>query len=135
MSVDEPMLLVMMMTVFLKSTVRPCASVRRPSSRSCKQDVEDVRMRLLDLVEQHDLVRAAANRLGELAALLVADVARRRADQARHGELLHVLAHVDADHRLLVVEEELRQRPRELGLADAGRAEEDERADRPLRDP
>jgi hypothetical protein len=33
MSVCEPMLLVMMRTVFLKSTVRPCESVRRPSSR------------------------------------------------------------------------------------------------------
>ena len=35
--------------------------------------------------------------------------------------------------RALVVEHELRERPRELGLADAGRAEEDERADRAVR--
>ena len=34
---------------------------------------------------------------------------------------------------LLVVEQERGQRARELGLADAGRAEEDERADRPAR--
>ena len=34
---------------------------------------------------------------------------------------------------MLVVEQELGQRPRELGLADAGRAEEQERADRPAR--
>ena len=46
--------------------------------------------------------------------------------------LLLVLAHVDADHRPLVVEEELGERPGELGLADAGRAEEEERADRPV---
>ena len=52
----------------------------------------------------------------------------RRAD----GVLLHVLAHVDADHGPLVVEEELGQRPGQLGLADAGRAEEQERADRPV---
>ena len=51
----------------------------------------------------------------------------------RHGELLHVLAHVDADHRVLVVEQELGERPGELGLADAGRAEEQERADRAAR--
>ena len=31
---ELPMLLVMMMTVFLKSTVRPWLSVRRPSSRT-----------------------------------------------------------------------------------------------------
>ena len=46
--------------------------------------------------------------------------------------LLHVFAHVDADHGVLVVEEEFGERARELGFADAGRAEEDERADRPV---
>ena len=75
----------------------------------------------------------AADRLGELAALLVADVARRRADEPRHRVLLHVLRHVDAHHRPLVVEEEVGERARELGLADAGRAEEQERADRAVR--
>ena len=98
-----------------------------------QQHVEHVGVRLLDLVEEHDAVRPAAHRLGELAALLVAHVAGRRADQPRDGVLLHVLAHVEPHHGLLVVEEELGQRPRQLGLADAGRAEEHERADRPLR--
>ena len=51
----------------------------------------------------------------------------------RHGVLLHVLAHVDADHRPLVVEQEVGERAGQLGLADAGRAEEQERADRPVR--
>ena len=86
-----------------------------------EQDVEHVRVGLLDLVEQHHLVRPAADGLGQLAALVVADVAGRRADQAGHGELLHVLAHVDAHHGGLVVEQELGERPCELRLADAGR--------------
>ncbi len=47
--------------------------------------------------------------------------------------LLHVLRHVDADQRRVVVEQERRQRLGQLGLADAGRAEEHERADRPVR--
>ena len=47
--------------------------------------------------------------------------------------LLHVLGHVEAHHRALVVEHELGQRSRELRLADARRAEEDERADGPVR--
>jgi hypothetical protein len=46
--------------------------------------------------------------------------------------LLHVLGHVDPHHRVLGVEHELGQRARQLGLADAGRTEEEERADRPL---
>ena len=57
-----------------------------------QEHVEHVRVRLLDLVEQHHLVGAPAHGLGERAALLVADVARRRADQAGDGVLLHVLA-------------------------------------------
>jgi hypothetical protein len=47
--------------------------------------------------------------------------------------LLHVLRHVDAQHRALVVEEELGERARELGLADAGGPQEQERPDRPVR--
>ena len=66
-----------------------------------QEHVEDVGVGLLDLVEQHDRVRAAAHGLGQLAALVVADVAGRRADEARDGVLLHVLGHVDADHRVL----------------------------------
>ena len=87
-------------------------------------------MGLLDLVEQHDAVGAPAHGLGQLAALVVADVAGGRADEPRDGVLLHVLGHVDADHRVLGVEHELGERARELGLADAGRAEEEEGADR-----
>ena len=98
-----------------------------------EEDVEDVRVGLLDLVEQDDLVGAAAHGLGELAALLVADVAGRRADEAADRVALHVLAHVDAGHGRLVVEEELRQGARGLRLADAGGAQEDEAADGPAR--
>jgi hypothetical protein len=43
-----------------------------------------------------------------------------------------VLAHVDARHGVLVVEEDLAQRFRQFGLAHAGGAQEDERADGPL---
>ena len=133
MRIGEPRFDVRIRITFLKSTVRPWPSVRRPSSMHLQQHVEDLGVRLLDLVEQHDAVRAPAHGLGELAALLVADVAGRGADEPRDGVLLAVLRHVDAHHGVLVVEEELGERLRELGLADAGRAEEQERAGRPVR--
>ena len=98
-----------------------------------QQDVEDVRMRLLDFVEQDDRVRIALHLLGELPALFVADVSGRRADQLRHRVLLHVLGHVEADERVVAAEQEVRQRARQLGLADAGRTEEHEAADGPVR--
>ena len=104
-----------------------------PFVEQLEQDVEHVGVRLLDLVEQQDAVRAAADDLRELTAFVVTDVTRRCADEARHGVPLLVLAHVDADERALVVEEELGQRARELGLPHAGRAEEDERSDGTVR--
>ena len=124
---------VMISTAFLKSTVRPWPSVRRPSSITCSRTLKTSVWAFSISSSRIDGVRAPAHGLGELAALLVADVAGRRADQPRDGVLLHVLRHVDADHRVLRVEHELGERAGQLGLADAGRAEEQERADRPVR--
>jgi hypothetical protein len=103
-----------------------------PVLQDLKEDVEDLRVRLLDLVEQHHAVALATNRLGQLAALVVADVAGRGTDEPGHVVALHELAHVDLHERVLGAEHELGQRLGQLGLADAGGAHEDERADRPL---
>ena len=92
-----------------------------------QQDREQVRMRLLDFVEQQHGVRRLADRVDQQSALFVADVARRRADQARHRVLLHVLRHVEAQELDL---QHARQLPRQLRLADAGRAREQEVAHR-----
>ena len=94
-----------------------------------QQHVEHVGVRLLYLVEQHHAVGTTAHGLGELAALVIADVAGRRADEALHAELLHILGHVDAHHGALAVEQVLGQRLGELGLAHAGRSQEQEAAD------
>ena len=98
-----------------------------------QQDVEQVRVRLLDLVEQHDRVRIPLHLLGELTALFVADVSGRRANQLADRVLLHVLGHVEADQRVVAAEQEIGQRAGKLRLADAGRTEEHEAADRPRR--
>ena len=85
-------------------------------------------MGLLHLVEEHDRVGPAAHRLGQLTTLLVAHVTRRGTDEPRHRVPLGVLRHVQAHHGALVVEEEVRQRLRELGLAHPRGPEEEERA-------
>ena len=69
--------------------------------------------------------------LGQAAAFLVADIAGRGADQAGDAVPLHELAHVDADHVVFVVEQELGQGLAEFGLADPGRPQEQERSQRP----
>ena len=89
-------------------------------------------MGLFHLVEEHHRVRTPAHRLGQLTTLVVTDVAGRRAHQSGHRVLLAVLAHVDADHRPLVVEQEVGQRLGQLGLADTGGAEEQKRSGRPV---
>ena len=104
-----------------------------PVVEKLQEDVEDLGVRLLDLVEEDDRVRATTHGFRELAAFLVPDVARRRANEARDRVPLLVLRHVEAHHRALVVEHELGERAGELGLPDAGRPEEDERADRAVR--
>ncbi len=84
-----------------------------------QQDVEHVVMRLLDFVEQDHTVRTPPDRFGQVTAFLVADIARRRADQAADRVLFHELAHVDAHHRIGRVEQEFGERLAQLGLADA----------------
>ena len=111
------------MTVFSKLTVRPWAS-GAPVVEDLEQYVEDVGVGLLDLVEEDHAVWPASHGLGELARLLVADVAWRGADQARDCVLLLVLGHVDPDQGVLLAEEVLGESPGELCLAYAGRAEE-----------
>ena len=97
-----------------------------------QQDVEHVRMRLLDLVEQDDAVRVAPHGLGQVAALFIAHVSRRRTDQSRHGVFLHEFAHVDADQVIFGVEHEAGQRLAQFRLAHAGGPQEEEGTPRPV---
>ena len=113
---------VMMTTAFLKSTVRPLPSVSRPSSSSCSRTLSTSGCAFSISSKSTTEYGPAAHGFGQLAGLVVADVSGRRADHPRHRVLLLVLGHVDPDHRLLVVEQELGERARQLGLADAGRA-------------
>src|SRR4051812_48574257 len=94
-----------------------------------QQQVEHVRMRLLDLVEQQYRMRMLGHGLGEQPALIETDVARRGTDQTRYRMTLHVLRHVEANQ---LDPEHARQLARDLGLADAGWTGEYVRPDRLL---
>ena len=124
-----PMFDVMMMIVFLKFTRFPRPSVRWPSSNTCSRMLKMSGCAFSISSSSTTRVRVALHLLGELAALFVPDVSGRRADQLADRVLLHVLGHVEADQRVVAAEQEIRQRARELGLADAGRPEEHEAAD------
>src|SRR6185312_5414829 len=104
-----------------------------PVIQDLQQYVEHIGVRLFDLVEEHYRIRTPPNRFRELPAFLESNVAWRRADQSRDGVLLHVLRHVDARHRLFVVEQKLRKCARSLGLSHPRRSEKNERADWTIR--
>ena len=87
-------------------------------------------MGLFDLIEQHNLIGPAPHCFGQHTAFVIADIARRGTDQTGHRVFLHELGHVDAHHRVVVVEQEIRHGLGQLGLTHAGRAEEQERAQR-----
>src|SRR5579875_265132 len=95
-----------------------------------QEQVEDLRVRLLDFIKEDDAVRAAAHSLGKLTGLIVADVARRGADQPRCLVAFHEFGHVELDEYVFVSKESLRQRPRQFGFAYACGADKDEGANR-----
>lgn len=103
-----------------------------PLVEELQQRVEDLRVRLLDLVEQHDGVGLAAYRFGELPALAVADISGGRSDQPGDVVFLGVFRHVDADQPAVFVEEPFRDLLGQQGLAHARRPDEEEDADRPV---
>ncbi len=71
-----------MMIVLRKSTRRALCVRQISVFQDLQKHVERFRVRLLDLVEQDHGVALATDRLGQLAALFVSDVAGRRANQA-----------------------------------------------------
>ena len=73
-----------MISVFLKSISPAGAVLHHALVEHLEEELVHVGVRLLDLVEQHDAVGLAPHRLGQPAALAVADIAGRRAlEQSR----------------------------------------------------
>jgi hypothetical protein len=97
-----------------------------------QQDIEHIRMSLFHLIQQQYGVRPASNGLGQLAAFFVADVSGRGADQSGNAVTFHEFAHVDTDHRGLVIEHHLGKRFTKFRLTHSGRSQEQERSDRAI---
>ena len=91
-----------------------------------EHDVEDIRVRLLNFVKENDAVGLAAHLFGQLAGLVVAYIARRRADDTADGEFLHKLRHIQTDERFGGIEHILCQALDQLGFSHAGGAYKDE---------
>ena len=103
-----------------------------PVVHDLQQYAPDVLVRLFDLVEQHHRPGLTAHLFGELAAVLVADVARGRADELAYGVLFHVFGHIQSYHSVGLAVNGLGKRAAQLRLAHARGAEEQEAADWPV---
>ncbi len=73
-----------------------------------QQRIPHVGVRLLDFVKEDHLVWTATDRFCELASFVVADVAGRRAKEPADCVTLAVLAHINAQQCILIIEEEPR---------------------------
>ena len=103
--------------------------------QNLQQDVLDVRVCLFDLVKQHDAVRTAADGLGQLPALIVAKIARRRTQQPGRGVLLLIFRHIELEQGFLTAEPAAGQRLGEGRLPHTGRPQKEQRPDGPPRLP
>mmetsp|Transcript_96585 Transcript_96585/g.268469 ORF Transcript_96585/g.268469 Transcript_96585/m.268469 type:complete len:379 (-) Transcript_96585:2455-3591(-) len=97
-----------------------------------QEHVEDVGVCLLHLVEEHQRVWPPTQGFCEGAAITVAHIAGRRADELGDCVLLHVLAHVQTDHGLISAKECGSEGLAERRLADSRWPREHEASDRPL---
>jgi len=95
-------------------------------AEDAKEEIEHLGVCFLDLVEEHERQRLLAH-AGREARRLSAG-----AREAHRGSGQHVFAHVEPDHPLLAAERRAGELFGELGLANAGRADEEERAARSL---
>ena len=105
----------------------PVVVGQRAMVHHLQQHVEDVRMGLFDFIKQEHTVRLLGDSLGQQTALVKADVAGWRTNQAAHRVALHVLAHVKADQ---LDPHDVGQLLGGLSLANAGGAAEQEGANR-----
>ena len=92
-----------------------------------KQQIEDVVVRLLDLVEQEDAVRMLAHSIGQQATVLIAHITRGGTDEFGNRVLLDILTHVEPHefHAQFTGQDTCH-----LGLAHTGRSDEQQRCQR-----
>ena len=105
---------------FPSVVIRQCAVIHH-----LQQDVKYIRMRFFDFIQQQHAMGLFAYRFGEQTALIKADIARRRTDQARHGMALHVFGHIETVQRHAHRKGQL---TRDFGFSHTGRTRKQEAA-------
>ena len=75
--------------------------------KKLQKKVEHLRVRLFNLVKEHNRVRPSSDCFCKLSAFFVTNIPRRRSDQSGNIELFHVFRHINTDHRFFITENRL----------------------------
>ena len=75
--------------------------------QNLQQQIEHVRVRFFHLVEQHHAIRLFVDFFGKVAAFVVTDVSRGRADKFCGGLLVHIFGHIHSYHVAISAEKTL----------------------------
>ena len=89
-------------------------------------------MGLFDLIQQQQGIGLTTHSFRQIAALFIAYVPGGRTNHPGHRVLLHELRHINAHHRVVTIEQKVRQRFTQLSLADPCWPQKEERAVGPL---
>ena len=89
-------------------------------------------MRFLDFVQKNNRIWFPSDGFGQLTALIVAHISRRRTDKTAHRVTLLILRHINPRNHILVIEQELRQALCKFGFAHTCGSEEHKRTNRSL---
>jgi hypothetical protein len=114
--------------VLRKSIVSPEGVERRPSSRIESSRSHTFGVRLLELVEEHDLEGLRTHGIDEASG---GSLAIRIPHELHEAAVVLELREIEAEHPVGAAEEPLRERARRLRLAHARRTHEEEGAERP----
>mmetsp|Transcript_23841 Transcript_23841/g.51864 ORF Transcript_23841/g.51864 Transcript_23841/m.51864 type:complete len:266 (-) Transcript_23841:1951-2748(-) len=97
-----------------------------------QHEVEDVRVCLFHFIEEDQAVGFPSNWVRQLTLLIVADVARRAANQLGHRVLFHEFTHIQSDHGIFHAKIGFSQGFAEFRLANTCGTAEDEGRNGPL---
>ena len=70
-----------------------------------QENIENIWMRLFNLVKEQDRIRSVADLFRQLSSFFIAYIAWRRSIEATSREFLHVLTHIKADECRFVIKE------------------------------
>ena len=104
----------------LKINLVTCTICQYTIIKDLKHKVLNIRVSLLNLIEEDHGVGASFHFHRQLATLVVSDISGGSTDQSRDGVLLHEFTHIHTDHGILCAKELLGEHLREIRLTDAG---------------